>query len=64
MNSILDPFLSILAIFMPLGLAYAMLTSQPRKSGRHPLKLSVTPRCELPLNKVDAYRAEDKSSAV
>ena len=60
MDTVLDPMLAILAILVPLGLAYITLLWQVRKSTCGRRKASAIKRDELLQKRAELSHAEEK----
>ena len=58
MHDLMEPLLAILAVIVPLGLAYVILLLQSRKSASGCRKPSATPRDALLQKKTDLFRTE------
>jgi hypothetical protein len=63
MNSILDPFLAILAIVIPMGLAYIVITLQARRPPSVWLNVSANIRDKLLQQGAQPSRVEEKHAA-
>ncbi len=63
MDSILEPLLAILAIVIPLGLAYVILVLQARKSAGSCRKASAITHNELSHEMAKLARADEKNAA-
>ena len=63
MNTILEPLLAMLAIIVPLGLAYVILLLQIRKSACCCRKASAITRDDLLQKRAELSRAEEEHTA-
>ncbi|MGA8148331.1 MAG: hypothetical protein WB870_12285 [Gallionellaceae bacterium] len=63
MDKILEPLLAILAIVVPLGLAYVIVLLQSRKPACGCRKVSATARDDLLQKGTELSRAEEEHAA-
>jgi len=63
MNSIMEPLLAILAIVVPLGMAYVILLLQARKPTGGCRETSAIPHNDLRHKMAKLARAEEKHTA-
>jgi hypothetical protein len=63
MDAILEPLLAILAIVVPLGLAYVIVLWQSRKPACGCRKVSAITRDDLLQKRTELSRAEEKHAA-
>jgi hypothetical protein len=63
MDAVLEPLLAILAIVVPLGLAYVIVLWQSRKPACGCRKVSAITRDDLLQKRAELSRAEEKHAA-
>ena len=63
MSTIMEPLLAILAIVVPLGIAYVIMLWQSRKPACDGRKASAITRDELLQKRMELSRAEEKYTA-
>jgi hypothetical protein len=63
MDNILEPLLAILAIVVPLGLAYVIVLLQSRKPACGCRKVSASTRDDLLQKRAELFRNEEKHAA-